>query len=67
MLKVNLQEHKFLQTAMVNIYNGVAAAVRGRSYRLGAFPTVHDGVRGMSFIEAVLSSNSQEQVWVNVK
>ena len=52
--------------AMGNIYNGVAAAIQGRPHRAGAFPTVHDGVRGMSFIEAVLSSNSQGQVWVKV-
>ena len=52
--------------AMGNIYNGVAAAIQGRPHRAGAFPTVHDGVRGMSFIEAVLSSSSQGQVWVKV-
>jgi predicted dehydrogenase len=52
--------------AMGNIYNGVAAAIYGRPHRAGAFPTVHDGVRGMSFIEAVLSSSSQGQVWVKV-
>ena len=52
--------------AMGNIYNGVAAAIQGRPHRAGAFPTVHDGVRGMLFIEAVLSSNSQGQVWVKV-
>ena len=52
--------------AMGNIYNGVAAAIYGRPDRAGAFPTVHDGVRGMLFIEAVLSSSSQGQVWVKV-
>ena len=52
--------------AMGNIYNGVAAAIQGTPHRVGAFPTVHDGVRGMSFIEAVLSSSSQGQVWVKV-
>ena len=52
--------------AMGNIYNGVAAAIQGKPYRAGAFPTVHDGVRGMSFIEAVLSSSSQGQVWIKV-
>ncbi len=52
--------------AMGNIYNGVAAAIQGTRHRVGAFPTVHDGVRGMSFIEAVLSSSSQGQVWVKV-
>ena len=52
--------------AMGNIYNGVAAAIQGKPHRAGAFPTVHDGVRGMSFIEAVLSSSSQGQVWVKV-
>lgn len=52
--------------AMGNIYNGVAAAIQGKPHRAGAFPTVHDGVRGMSFIEAVLSSSSQGQVWTKV-
>jgi len=52
--------------AMGNIYNGVAAAIQGKPHRAGAFPTVHDGVRGMSFIEAVLSSSSQGQVWIKV-
>ena len=52
--------------AMGNIYNGVAAAIYGRPDRAGAFPTIHDGVRGMLFIEAVLSSSSQGQVWVKI-
>ena len=30
------------------------------------FPTVHDGVRGMKFIHAVVDSNKDGNVWVKV-
>lgn len=50
--------------AMGNIYEGTAKAIRGEEYREGAFPTVQDGVRGMKFIEAVLKSSKEGQVWV---
>lgn len=51
--------------AMGNIYDGMAKAIRGESYRNGAFPTVGEGVRGMQFIEAVLESDKNGQTWVN--
>ncbi|RED93394.1 Gfo/Idh/MocA family protein [Marinoscillum furvescens] len=52
--------------AMGNIYSGTAQAIRKESYRDGAFPTVQDGVRGMNFIEAVLESSKNGQVWVSI-
>jgi len=52
--------------AMGNIYRGTARAVRGESVRDGAFPGVKDGVRGMKFIEAVLKSSRDGQVWVKI-
>jgi predicted dehydrogenase len=52
--------------AMGNIYSGVAKAVRKESFHEGAFPGVADGVRGMKFVEAVLKSNRDGQVWVSL-
>ncbi len=52
--------------AMGNIYKGTALAIRKKPYKNGAFPTVHDGVRGMKFIEGVLESSRKGQVWVNI-
>ncbi len=49
--------------AMGNIYKGTARAIRKQSYQNGAFPTVKDGVRGMKFIEAVLSSAKEGSTW----
>ncbi len=49
--------------AMGNIYMGVAKAIRGETIRDGAFPTMRDGVRGMKFIEAVLESSREGNVW----
>lgn len=53
--------------SMGNIYIGIAKAIRGESYRDGAFPTIVDGVRGMQFIEAVVASNAAGQTWVNIQ
>ena len=52
--------------AMGNIYSGVAKAVRKQPHHEGAFPSVTDGVRGMKFIEAVLRSNKEGQVWMSL-
>ena len=52
--------------AMGNIYCGVAKAVRNQPHHEGAFPGVIDGVRGMKFVEAVLKSNREGQVWVSL-
>ncbi|KYG76736.1 Gfo/Idh/MocA family protein [Roseivirga echinicomitans] len=52
--------------SMANIYNGAAKAIRGEEYRKGAFPTIHDGVRGMKFIEAVLESTQNGNSWIEI-
>ncbi|MFT5641678.1 MAG: putative dehydrogenase [Cyclobacteriaceae bacterium] len=52
--------------AMGNIYSGTAKAILGQKVKEGAYPTVKDGVRGMKFIEAVLTSSKNDQVWVSI-
>lgn len=52
--------------SMANIYNGAAKAIRGEEYKKGAFPTIHDGVRGMKFIEAVLASTQNGNSWTEI-
>ena len=51
---------------MGNIYNGVAKAIRGEEFTHGAFPDMEEGVRGMLFIEKVLESHQNGNVWVNL-
>lgn len=53
--------------SMGNIYSGAAKAIRGEEYLEGAFPTVHEGVRGMKFIEAVLESSRNGNVWTEIE
>jgi predicted dehydrogenase len=58
--------------AFANVYRNFAAAVRDHArgkYRYGKndFPTVHDGVRGMAFIEAVVKSSAGNSKWVKIK
>lgn len=52
--------------ALANIYKGTAKSVRGQKFDPCEFPTVHDGVRGMKFIHAVVDSNKAGNVWVKV-
>lgn len=52
--------------AMANIYLGVARAIRGEKYNDGEFPTMLDGVRGLNFIEATVTSNKNGNVWVDM-
>jgi predicted dehydrogenase len=52
--------------ALANIYKGAAKSIRKEKFRPGEFPTVHDGVRGMKFIHAVVNSNAKGNVWVKV-
>ena len=52
--------------AMGNIYNGVAKAIRGEEVMHGAYPDMEEGVRGMLFIEKVLESHKNGNVWVNL-
>ena len=52
--------------AMGNIYRGVAKAINGQPHDAGAYPGIDAGVRGMRFVEAVLQSSRDGNVWVNV-
>ena len=49
--------------AMCNIYKGVARAICNEPYDEGEFPTITDGVRGMSFIETAILSHKKGNVW----
>ena len=49
--------------AMGNIYKGVARAVKGEPYDKREFPGMSAGVRGMNFIERVVGSHAEGNVW----
>ena len=53
--------------AMGNIYKGVAKALRSESAFDGEYPNMNDGVRGMLFIEKVVESNKNGNVWVHLE
>lgn len=58
--------------SMANIYRNIAMAIRARKNGVSFdkqkydFPTVMDGLRGMRFIEAVITSGSQNAQWINL-
>jgi predicted dehydrogenase len=52
--------------AVANIYKGMARSIRGEKFIAGEFPTVHDGVRGMKFIHAVVNSNKAGNIWIQI-
>ncbi len=52
--------------AVANIYKGMAKSIRGQKFLPGEFPTVHDGVRGMKFIHAVVNSDKAGNVWTKL-
>ncbi len=52
--------------ALANIYKGTAKSIRGEEFTPGEFPTVHDGVRGMKFIHAVVNSNKNGNIWQKI-
>ena len=52
--------------AMGNIYRGVAKALRNEKSFDGEYPTLHEGVRGMNFIESVVNSHKEGNVWVSL-
>jgi predicted dehydrogenase len=52
--------------AFANIYKGSAKSIRKQKFNPCEFPTVHDGVRGMKFIHAVVNSNARGNVWIKV-
>ena len=53
--------------SMGNIYKGVAKAVSKEDYDPGEFPTLIDGLRGMSFIEKAVESHKNGNVWVTIE
>ncbi len=53
--------------SMGNIYKGVAKAIKKEPYDEGEFPTMIDGVRGMSFIERVVESHKNGNVWIDIE
>ncbi len=52
--------------AFANLYKGTAKAIRGENIVDGQFPGIHDGVRGMKFIESSLESSKNGNVWVKI-
>ncbi|MDW3210438.1 MAG: Gfo/Idh/MocA family oxidoreductase [Reichenbachiella sp.] len=52
--------------AMGNIYKGMAKAIREEQPLDGEYPTVQEGVRGMQFIEKVVQSNRDGNVWIKI-
>ena len=53
--------------AMGNIYKGVAKALRNEKSFDGEYPTMNDGVRGMLFIEKVVESHKNGNVWLSLE
>jgi len=53
--------------AMGNIYNGLAKAIRNKPYKKGSFPTIEDGVRGMKYIYATVSSSEEGNIWKSIE
>ena len=51
---------------MANIYNGAAKAINKEDYNTDEFPTIIDGVRGMNFIESVVQSHKEGNVWITI-
>ncbi len=52
--------------AFGNLYKGAAKAIYGQQLFDREFPDVTDGVRGMKFIESVVKSNKEGNVWINI-
>ena len=53
--------------AMGNIYKGVAKALRNEKAFDGEYPTMNDGVRGMLFIEKVVESHKNGNIWLSLE
>lgn len=53
--------------SMGNIYRGVARAIRKEDYHSAEFPTIKDGIRGMSFIEKTVESHQRGNVWLELE
>ncbi|AMG59518.1 gfo/Idh/MocA family oxidoreductase [Pantoea vagans] len=59
--------------ALTNLYSGFAAALRARDEKhavsgIGAvIPLIHDGLKGIAFVDAVVDSHQQGTVWKQPK
>ncbi len=53
--------------SFANLYKGAAKAIRTKRQTSGAFPTIHDGVRTMKFVEAAVSSHKKGNKWVELQ
>lgn len=49
--------------AMGNIYRGVARAIRKEPYDQAEFPSIEQGLRGVNFVEQVVASHKEGNVW----
>ncbi|MEO9966566.1 MAG: Gfo/Idh/MocA family oxidoreductase [Reichenbachiella sp.] len=52
--------------AMGNLYLGLAKAIRNLPVQSGEYPTVTDGLRGMKFIEKVVLSHREDNIWITI-
>ncbi len=52
--------------AFGNLYKGAAKAIRGENTVPGQYPGIDDGVRGMRFIESVVRSDREGNVWLEL-
>ena len=52
--------------SMGNIYRGIAKAIKKEEFDSAEFPTIVDGVRGMSFIEKAVESHQKGNVWIKL-
>ena len=53
--------------AMGNIYKGVAKAISEQKYFDGEFPTLYQGKRGILFIEKVVESHKEGNIWKSLE
>jgi len=49
-----------------SFYDALSATHTGRKVKERDYPNVHDGVRGMAFLEAVVRSSRSGQKWINL-
>ncbi len=47
-------------------YDALLATAKGRKIKERDYPNVHDGVRGMAFLEAVVRSSRSGRKWINL-
>ena len=52
--------------SFANLYRGAAKVIRKQTLEEVEFPTISDGVRTMKFVEAVVKSHNQGNVWISL-